>query len=133
MSSIGVARGFGLFAAAVALMAGCGAGEPPSSTFCGGFAGIACPAGQRCVDDPNDGCDPNKGGADCGGICVADVNPCAAVLCLAPSACVVKNGVAMCVPAAPPEKCGDTTCPSGTTCCNPLRSICVKPGMVCIQ
>jgi len=37
--------------------------------FCGGFAGIACPEGYTCVDDPNDSCDPNQGGADCGGIC----------------------------------------------------------------
>ena len=37
--------------------------------FCGGFAGIECPEGQVCVDDPNDGCDPANGGADCGGFC----------------------------------------------------------------
>lgn len=36
---------------------------------CGGFAGLACPAGLECVDDPNDGCDPSAGGADCAGIC----------------------------------------------------------------
>ena len=40
--------------------------------FCGGIAGIRCPAGQKCVDNPNDGCDPARGGADCGGICVPD-------------------------------------------------------------
>jgi hypothetical protein len=39
------------------------------SQVCGGFAGLACPAGQKCVDDPSDACDPNKGGADCPGIC----------------------------------------------------------------
>lgn len=38
--------------------------------FCGGIAGIACPAGQECVDDPSDTCDPENGGADCGGVCV---------------------------------------------------------------
>ena len=36
---------------------------------CGGFAGIECPDGLTCVDDPNDDCDPDNGGADCGGIC----------------------------------------------------------------
>jgi len=36
---------------------------------CGGIAGIACPAGKTCVDDPSDNCDPAHGGADCGGIC----------------------------------------------------------------
>ena len=38
--------------------------------FCGGIAGITCPRGLRCVDDPRDSCDPKNGGADCGGICV---------------------------------------------------------------
>jgi len=38
--------------------------------FCGGFAGIPCPEGEECVDDPNDDCDPENGGADCGGICI---------------------------------------------------------------
>jgi hypothetical protein len=46
-------------------------GVTPSNT-CGGFAGIPCPSGQMCVDDPNDTCDPDHGGADCGGICVAE-------------------------------------------------------------
>jgi hypothetical protein len=36
---------------------------------CGGIAGIKCPDGQVCVDDPTDTCDPDKGGADCSGIC----------------------------------------------------------------
>lgn len=39
-------------------------------TFCGGIAGFPCPKGQTCVDDPRDDCDPNNGGADCGGLCV---------------------------------------------------------------
>jgi hypothetical protein len=37
---------------------------------CGGIAGRPCPTGSTCVDNPDDGCDPNNGGADCGGICV---------------------------------------------------------------
>src|SRR5688572_5121031 len=37
--------------------------------ICGGFAGLSCPSGQTCVDDPSDSCDPNAGGADCSGIC----------------------------------------------------------------
>lgn len=40
-----------------------------SGQFCGGIAGIPCPSGYTCVDDPTDSCDPNLGGADCGGIC----------------------------------------------------------------
>ncbi len=73
-----------LTAAFVGLVAlgGCGPGDPTgtdcdaahalSSTgeiFCGGFGNIQCPGSLVCVDDPNDGCDPNNGGADCGGIC----------------------------------------------------------------
>ena len=38
--------------------------------FCGGIAGIPCPEGFTCVDNPRDNCDPKTGGADCGGICV---------------------------------------------------------------
>ena len=43
---------------------------PVPPAFCGGIAGIPCPDGQTCVDNPNDDCDPKNGGADCGGICV---------------------------------------------------------------
>ena len=38
---------------------------------CGGFAGLLCPEGLICVDDPSDDCDPARGGADCIGVCVA--------------------------------------------------------------
>lgn len=39
--------------------------------FCGGFGGFQChDPNHDCVDDPTDSCDPNNGGADCGGICV---------------------------------------------------------------
>ncbi|MBK7857628.1 MAG: hypothetical protein IPJ65_03160 [Archangiaceae bacterium] len=41
----------------------------PSGT-CGGFAGLTCPSGQTCVDNPRDNCDPAHGGADCGGVCI---------------------------------------------------------------
>ena len=36
---------------------------------CGGIAGFQCDSGDICVDDPNDDCDPNNGGADCMGVC----------------------------------------------------------------
>ncbi|KAM0254421.1 hypothetical protein ACHAQJ_006825 [Trichoderma viride] len=42
---------------------------PKKASFCGGFLGLACPKGQFCYD-ALDGCDPNNGGADCGGICL---------------------------------------------------------------
>lgn len=49
-----------------------GACDDPVEVICGGFGGIECPSGLVCVDDPSDGCDPASGGADCGGVCVAN-------------------------------------------------------------
>jgi hypothetical protein len=68
----------------------------PSGPTCGGIAGIACPGSGKCSDNPNDSCDPQHGGADCGGICT----------CIETQLCVrglVWNGspdVCACVPAA---------------------------------
>ena len=50
------------------------AAKPPKpgscgGQFCGGFAGIRCPEGFTCVDNPCDDCNPKTGGADCGGLC----------------------------------------------------------------
>ena len=143
-------------AAAGVAVAKAGACKPPP-TFCGGIANIQCPDGEQCIDDPSDDCDPKNGGADCGGICVAETNPCAVVLCKVGTECINKGGVAVCVPVQtdpcatvrcaagtqcvnqggvavcqPTQPCGDTTCGPGMVCCNPLRSICTKPGMVCI-
>jgi hypothetical protein len=39
---------------------------------CGGFAGFTCPGLGRCGDDEADDCDPDRGGADCAGICICD-------------------------------------------------------------
>jgi hypothetical protein len=47
-----------------------GALDAGSTQSCGGFAGKPCPGAGECVDVPNDGCDPNNGGADCAGMCV---------------------------------------------------------------
>ncbi|MDN5752840.1 MAG: Kazal-type serine protease inhibitor family protein [Nitrosospira sp.] len=44
----------------------CKKSEPQA---CGGIAGILCPRGEACVDDPHDESDPERGGADCPGIC----------------------------------------------------------------
>src|SRR6187402_828290 len=137
--------------------ADCGGICEPTPAFCGGIAGIACPKGQQCIDDPSDDCDPAKGGADCGGICVTRTNPCAAVLCKTGTECIDRGGVAVCVPIPTDpcaavrcragthcvnqggvavclrnEPCGNVTCGAGLVCCNPLFSICTKPGRVCI-
>lgn len=109
--------------------ADCGGICVAKPAFCGGIAGFPCPEGQTCVDDPSDDCDPKHGGSDCGGICVGETDPCAVVRCRAGTQCVNQDGVAACVPV---EQCGDVTCPAGLVCCNPLQSICTKPGGVCI-
>lgn len=49
----------------------------PHRSFCGGIAGIRCPDGGRCVDDPGDDCDPARGGRDCGGVCEPATAPAA--------------------------------------------------------
>ncbi|KAL7931333.1 hypothetical protein V8C35DRAFT_310137 [Trichoderma chlorosporum] len=42
---------------------------PKDARFCGGFVGFGCPEGLFCYD-ALDGCDPENGGADCGGVCL---------------------------------------------------------------
>ncbi|HET6147583.1 MAG TPA: protease complex subunit PrcB family protein [Polyangia bacterium] len=95
----------------------------PTVTHCGGIAGIPCPTGQTCVDDPSDSCDPNNGGADCGGICVGDPKvvrcggiagiPCpGAGTCVddASDSCDPNNGGADCGGVC---RCAPLPCPSG--------------------
>eukprot|EP00993_Chasmostoma_nieuportense_P001122 NODE_202_length_2704_cov_109.017850_g188_i0.p1 GENE.NODE_202_length_2704_cov_109.017850_g188_i0~~NODE_202_length_2704_cov_109.017850_g188_i0.p1 ORF type:complete len:855 (+),score=163.21 NODE_202_length_2704_cov_109.017850_g188_i0:131-2566(+) len=48
-----------------------------SAPRCGGLIGLRCRTGLNCVDDPSDSCDPNNGGADCAGLCVA--GPCGGI------------------------------------------------------
>ncbi len=43
--------------------------QPP--IHCGGIAGVTCPDDLVCVDWTSDDCDPDAGGADCVGVCVA--------------------------------------------------------------
>eukprot|EP01083_Nonionella_stella_P226253 803687_1 len=37
--------------------------------ICGGIAGLTCPNGYTCIDDPRDTCDPKNNGVDCSGFC----------------------------------------------------------------
>jgi hypothetical protein len=118
-------------------------GEP-----CGGIAGIPCPEGFICVDDPGDDCDPKRGGADCGGICVrGSGEPCGKTrcgpgeYCCNPSCgtCVPLNGgcaAVVCDPDPEPwpgERCGKTICPRGQVCCNASCGICTPPNAACIM
>lgn len=52
------------------LTAFCNSNACEAAHQCAGFLGIECPAGQICIDNPNDDCDPGQGGADCVGVCV---------------------------------------------------------------
>lgn len=143
----------GLLAAVAAGIAGAvvgrsAAAQTPVQTQpgmrCGGIVGAQCPGGYVCVDDPSDSCDPNAGGADCGGVCVrsSDHNPCAAMLCeTGTECCSVCGGV--CVPAgtdcaavdcAPTgETCGPNVCGAGEYCCNPSCGICAPVGGGCTE
>ena len=110
----------------------------PVRKFCGGFAGLPCGPDEECVDDPSDACDPKKGGADCGGICIPKPPPpppssCAGAwldqngTCRTPADGVYPD--ACC--AGQTTDCGPSKCGVGETCCNPLSGICTKPGEVC--
>jgi hypothetical protein len=131
----------------------CVTDQPASPFSCAGFLGIACPEAPNseqmtlyaCVDDFRDDCDPENGGADCSGLCVAATGPqycgssqsppCAAGLicvfnpylaCAAPAEHVADCDTGICALAAPGTcdstlKCGDAlTCVGGflypTTC-----------------
>jgi hypothetical protein len=114
--------------------------------FCGGIAGIPCPSGYACVDDPGDACDPTGGGADCGGVCQpsGDASVCAAVSCLEGSVCCDVCGGGQCFPAAqgcplakcpgdpPGAGCAATLCRVGETCCEVCGDgVCVPAGAPC--
>lgn len=113
-----------------------------SDMICGGIAGIVCPGGYTCVQDPLN-CGPTPAGADCSGFCVplgGDVNPCAAMLCLEGTICCPNCG-GLCVPAGTPcsddlcggEVCNKAICGPGEYCCNESCSRCVPLGAGCTR
>lgn len=91
-----------------------------------------------CIDNPNDGCDPNKGGADCGDICVSGpaCGGIGGLQCpLKGTVCVDdpndscdpltggKDCIGICVTL--PSQCGGTDnvqCPSTYTCTDPIAN-----------
>lgn len=115
-----------------------GVPQPSTGRFCGGIAGIPCPSGYVCVDNPRDGCDPAHGGADCGGICVRKPNPCARIRCASGTVCCRRCG-GICLPAdvpcgsvmCDPLPCGTTTCQPGEYCCSRTCSQCAPFGSLC--
>jgi hypothetical protein len=115
---------------------------PVGKRVCGGIAGLPCPKGFVCSDNPQDGCDPAHGGADCGGICVRKrKNPCARIRCAAGTVCCprcggmclspdVPCGAILCEP-DPSNRCGDTVCGPGEFCCNPSCGECAPIDGAC--
>ena len=133
----------------------CACVPDPNVPFCGGIAGFPCPGAGMCVDNPDDECDPENGGADCGGYCecnalglcasgsvwdsspsvcgcVPEMNPCAATLCPTGTTCEVIDGAGVCISDGT-EACGSNTCSEGYVCCNASCGVCTKPGMFCTQ
>ena len=78
----------------------------PDGVSCGGFTGKPCPGFGKCVDNPNDSCDPTTGGADCAGICSCVQN----VLCTTNSRFDSSPSVCACVPVTP-GTCTKDMCP----------------------
>ena len=122
--------------------------------FCGGIAGFPCPDGQTCVDDPSDDCDPQNGGADCGGICIGKGQFCGGIAgfpCPDGQTCIddpsddcdPQNGGADCggICIAQTNPCAAVLCPVGSECVvNGGKASCVPqkcgdtvcgPGLVC--
>lgn len=86
---------------------------PGSSPFCGGIAAIECPGAGSCVDDAGDDCDPDRGGADCGGVCECN----ALALCVEGFAFDASPEVCACVPVEPEvDACALVRCAAGTHC-----------------
>lgn len=86
------------------------AGEAP---FCGGIAAFECPGAGSCVDDPADDCEPEGGGADCGGLCECNVR----ALCVEGNVFDASPEVCACVPAEPEiDACALVRCAAGTHC-----------------
>lgn len=118
----------------------------PNGQFCGGIAGFPCPDGYTCVDIASDGCDPENGGADCGGVCVPnqaaepdDYNPCAAILCSEGSQCCPQCGGQCvspetdCASLTCGQACGSATCAADEYCCNSSCGYCRKEGVGCTR
>jgi hypothetical protein len=104
--------------------------ECVGNTRCGGFGGFGCPGAGECFDDPNDDCDPQNGGADCGGLCECAASgdcPGGATWNASASVCACEDAT------GGGEQCGNATCPKGEQCCNASCGLCAPPGGACIQ
>ncbi len=109
----------------------CAAVRCSATTTC-----VADERGARCVPRTCENSDP---GCPAGEMCYqSDTGPacitrCATVRCAAGTTCVADASGVRCQPNPTGPRCGTTTCAAGFVCCNPLRNICTRPGMFCIQ
>ena len=127
-----------------------------TSVFCGGIGGIECPGLGQCQDNTEDGCDPETGGADCGGYCTCTAlakcqadyvfdrspnvcgcvkpveDPCALIDCVPGSKCIVLDKEPKCVSDGS-WQCGKNVCAAGQVCCNASCGVCTPPDGVCTQ
>jgi hypothetical protein len=106
-------------------------------------ARVRCASGTQCVADANGTrCEPVRPTCatvrcSVGTICVEGeqgaqcITACATVRCASGTQCVADAEGTRCEPVG--VRCGTTTCGAGYVCCNPLRNICTRPGMFCIQ
>ena len=119
----------------------------------GGCANVRGGEGYECVDDPHDDCDPNAGGADCGGMCVKSKKPKKGACGSDPTKTYVSTSLEECalikyacaegVPfsdacgcgcqTSAGEPCGVNTCADGEYCCNASCGTCVPMGYLCTQ
>jgi hypothetical protein len=127
--------------------------QQAAQQFCGGFGGFPCPDGFVCVDDPSDDCDPDEGGADCGGVCRKARKPnkdkcdhaANEYLLNDPAECALVHFICIegyepffddcgcgCTPVQG-TPCGGNVCGAGEFCCNESCGICAPEGGGCIQ
>ncbi len=93
-----------------------------------------------CVNDPTDGCDPELGGADCGGVCVLEEpDECAPVLCelfCEDGFALDEDGceVCSCAEPEPEEPCVVSGCNAEICAAEPMFSPCVAlPEFACFD
>ena len=108
-------------------------GGPWRKTQCGGITGASCNSRSHvCIDNPDDNCDPAKGGADCSGCCVFDL--CQKTECHKGDVCKLNaQGEPECVRA--PCK-GDTDCAKDEFCRQQVGGNGVSPCLeehVCVK
>ena len=95
-------------------------------TQCGGITGASCNSRSHvCIDNPDDDCDPAKGGRDCGGCCVFDL--CQQKECHAGDVCKLNaQGEPECVRAPECKEGAEWKKDCNTCVCKEGRAVCTE-------